>query len=175
MNTINKMINVTKLLIVLYVLCFVTIKDKLKWGFSSKIFWTQPSQEWYKMITHTFMHTNLMHLVFNCYTLWQFGNSVESAMGSWSYILFYIGAIFVETLIYALLNSESAVISIGASGIISSIMAVYFLVFKQTGSLYRVFQNEMFGLLFRRYTNINYASHIIGFIVGAVYYFAKMN
>jgi Uncharacterized membrane protein (homolog of Drosophila rhomboid) len=48
--------------------------------------------EWWQVVTHMFMHGNLMHIVFNMYALWAFGTPLEQIWGRNKFLFFYFSA-----------------------------------------------------------------------------------
>ncbi len=46
-------------------------------------------QPW-QILTHMFMHGNLMHILFNMFALWMFGTAVEQIFGWKKFIIFYL-------------------------------------------------------------------------------------
>lgn len=48
----------------------------------------------YQIVTHMFMHGNLMHILFNMFALWMFGSAVESVWGPQKFLFFYLAAGF---------------------------------------------------------------------------------
>lgn len=80
-------------------------------------------------ITSIFLHGGWLHLLFNMWLLWIFGDNIEDRMGSIRYLAFYLmcGLIAGLTLVYA--NRLSIVPAIGASGAIAGIMGAYFFLF----------------------------------------------
>jgi len=44
----------------------------------------------YQIITYMFMHANFMHLFFNMFALWMFGNTLENVWGSKRFLIYYI-------------------------------------------------------------------------------------
>lgn len=44
----------------------------------------------WQIITHMFMHGDLMHILFNMFGLWMFGSIIEQRMGSKRFLQFYI-------------------------------------------------------------------------------------
>ncbi|HZW63573.1 MAG TPA: rhomboid family intramembrane serine protease [Flavobacteriaceae bacterium] len=48
-------------------------------------------QPW-QIITHMFMHGNLMHIFFNMFALWMFGTAVEQRFGSKKFLFFYLSS-----------------------------------------------------------------------------------
>lgn len=43
----------------------------------------------YQIITYMFMHGNLTHIFFNMFALWMFGTSIERALGSQRFLIYY--------------------------------------------------------------------------------------
>jgi membrane associated rhomboid family serine protease len=46
-------------------------------------------QPW-QVLTHMFMHGNLMHILFNMFALWMFGTAVEQIFGARKFLIFYL-------------------------------------------------------------------------------------
>jgi len=65
--------------------------------FDSKMF--QP----YQIVTHMFMHGNFMHLFFNMYALWLFGQVIERVWGPKKFVIYYFitgfGALILHSLV----------------------------------------------------------------------------
>jgi membrane associated rhomboid family serine protease len=52
-----------------------------------------PASPWFKffqLLTHMFMHADLMHLFFNMYALWLFGSMIERVWGGKKFLFYYI-------------------------------------------------------------------------------------
>lgn len=79
------------------------------------------------VLTSMFMHGGFMHLAGNMLFLWIFGNNVEDAMGSVRYLAFYglcgVGAALSQGMI----DPDSRIPMIGASGAVSGVLGAYFL------------------------------------------------
>ncbi len=78
--------------------------------FSSELF--RP----YQIITHMFMHGGFMHLFFNMYALWLFGQVIEQVWNSKRFLIYYfitgLGAALLHTLVnYFQLHSIAAEMS----------------------------------------------------------------
>ncbi|WP_353777741.1 rhomboid family intramembrane serine protease [Winogradskyella sp. 3972H.M.0a.05] len=60
-------------------------------------------QPW-QIITHMFMHGNLMHILFNMLALWMFGTAVEQVFGKKKFIFLYfsagLGAVLLTFIVY---------------------------------------------------------------------------
>ncbi len=81
------------------------------------------------LFTAMFVHGGFMHLGGNMLYLWIFGNSVESAMGSARYLLFYLLAGLCATLVHVMSEPDSAIPMIGASGAIAGVLGAYFILY----------------------------------------------
>lgn len=44
----------------------------------------------YQIITYMFMHGSFMHIFFNMFALWMFGTSIERALGSKRFLIYYM-------------------------------------------------------------------------------------
>ncbi len=78
------------------------------------------------VLTSMFLHGSIMHLVGNMLYLWVFGNNVEDSMGHVRYLMFYVVCGVAAALVQALIESNSMVPMIGASGAISGVLGAYF-------------------------------------------------
>jgi membrane associated rhomboid family serine protease len=91
--------------------------------------------DWYRLVTATFLHGGLLHLLFNMAALWWIGSIVEQSLGTLRYLLVY----FVSGLAGsagALLLSDPTAVTVGASGAVYGIMgALLILEWLRTGSL----------------------------------------
>lgn len=52
-------------------------------------FFENPNFNWWQIITHMFMHGDVMHLFFNMFALWSFATPLEHIWGSNRFLLFY--------------------------------------------------------------------------------------
>ena len=87
----NNTLPITKNLIVLNVIIFILseyLVPSLQEDFAGYLP-TSPHFHFWQLITHMFMHGSVMHLVFNMFTLWNFGNILESTLGQKKYITLY--------------------------------------------------------------------------------------
>jgi membrane associated rhomboid family serine protease len=72
--------------------------------------------EIYTMITCMFLHGSFFHIFFNMWMLHMFGNLLESRMGKTSFFLLYFISGIVGSVLYVLINWNSPIGCIGASG-----------------------------------------------------------
>ena len=80
---------------------------------------------WVTILTSMFLHAGILHAAFNMLFLWVFGNNIEDSMGRPRYVLFYLLAGLVAVYAQALLDPESTVPTIGASGAIAGVLGGY--------------------------------------------------
>lgn len=82
---------------------------------------------WVTIITSMFMHGGWLHIIGNMLFLWVFGNNVEDSMGKLRFLLFYLLAGTVAVYAQALLDTQSTVPTIGASGAVAGVLGAYIL------------------------------------------------
>ena len=83
----------------------------------------------YTLITHMFLHGNLLHIGGNMLFLWVFGDNIEDEFGHIPYLLFYLGTGVLAGLASVALRATSDVPGIGASGAISGVLGAYLVLF----------------------------------------------
>lgn len=127
---------------------------------------------WPRLLTSMFGHANWMHLIFNMFALHRFGTPLEAALGPWHFLAIYLLSGIGANLLYSLSDLESSIGIIGASAGVSGIMAAYFLRFAQTRHMTNWLMYQIVGATLYANTGISYKSHLFGFILGALYYFA---
>ena len=88
-----------------------------------------PSPIWLTLITSMFMHGGLLHLGGNMLFLWIFGDNVEHRIGHLPYALFYLAAGVVASLAQILVNTDSVIPTLGASGAIAGVLGAYLVLF----------------------------------------------
>ncbi|RLB93929.1 MAG: rhomboid family intramembrane serine protease [Deltaproteobacteria bacterium] len=76
-------------------------------------------------VSNTFLHGGWMHLILNMWTLWIFGPAVEDRIGSARFLSFYLLCGIVASFAHALLNGNSVVPALGASGAIAGVIGCY--------------------------------------------------
>jgi membrane associated rhomboid family serine protease len=78
-----------------------------------------------------FMHGGIAHIFGNMLFLWIFGDNLENLLGHVRYLFFYLLCGFAAALAQILMDSNSAIPMLGASGAISGVLAGYVLLFPQ--------------------------------------------
>ncbi|MGI8802356.1 MAG: rhomboid family intramembrane serine protease [Solirubrobacteraceae bacterium] len=94
---------------------------------------------WLTALTSMFMHGSLLHLAGNMLFLYIFGNNVEDSMGRVRFIAFYIIGGLAALALQIVVDSNSAVPTVGASGAIAAVLGGYILLFPRARVLTVVF------------------------------------
>ena len=81
------------------------------------------------LFSSMFLHGGFLHIGANMLFLWIFGDNIEDAMGHIRFLFFYLICGIAGSLAEILLNSDSTVPIIGASGAISGVMGAYLVLF----------------------------------------------
>jgi membrane associated rhomboid family serine protease len=84
---------------------------------------------WLAVVTSMFLHGSLLHLGGNMLYLWVFGNNIEDRQGKVPYLLFYLASGVVATVAHVVLQPESTVPVVGASGAIAGVMGAYLVLY----------------------------------------------
>jgi membrane associated rhomboid family serine protease len=83
----------------------------------------------FSLFSYMFLHGGFLHIIFNMWSLWIFGDNVEDHLGSLRYLGFYLAAGLASGLFHLALNLHSQAPTIGASGAIAGVMGAYFLLY----------------------------------------------
>lgn len=81
------------------------------------------------IFTSMFMHASWLHLLFNMWALWVFGDNIEDYLGHFWYLIFYLAAGIAAAALHTLFNPMSRIPSVGASGAIAGVMGAYLMLF----------------------------------------------
>lgn len=132
--------------------------------------------QYYRLLTSTFMHFGIDHLLNNMLVLFLLGDNLERALGKVKYALFYllcgIGA-NLFSMVYDLTTLQATAVSAGASGAIFGIVGgLLYAVLINRGRLEDLSTRQlMVMVLITLYhgvtsTGVNNAAHIGGLICG---------
>ncbi|MEO7296282.1 MAG: rhomboid family intramembrane serine protease [Candidatus Limnocylindria bacterium] len=88
-----------------------------------------PSPIWLTLLSSMFMHGGLLHLGGNLLFLWVFGDNVEHRIGHLPYAAFYLVAGVIASFAQILVNPDSFIPTLGASGAISGVLGAYLVMF----------------------------------------------
>ncbi len=81
------------------------------------------------ILTSMFIHGGFLHILGNMWFLWVFGRGVEDVLGHAKYVLLYFASGFAAAFLFILLDSNSTVPTVGASGAIAGVMGAYLIKF----------------------------------------------
>lgn len=150
-------------------------------------------KEWYRLITHGFVHVDWMHLIINMFVLYMFGKNAEAILGFWAidgylkypqlwYTGLYISAIVIASLLSVAKHKDDFYYnSVGASGVVSAI--VFLTIFYDPYNTLYLFAAIpipaiVFGIAYLIYSqymskkgndNINHDAHFIGAVFGFLF------
>ena len=88
-----------------------------------------PGGGWSAFVTSIFLHGGFLHLAFNMWTLWIFGDNVEDRLGRIRFAIFYLACGFAAGGVQWWTNPASTVPTIGASGAIAGVLGAYLLLY----------------------------------------------
>jgi len=150
-------------------------------------------KEWYRLLSHGFLHANWIHLIVNMLVLFIFGPVVEERFkydvypGVFKFhpiifLLFYLSAIILSSLLSMLKQKNNAWYnSVGASGAVSAVIFsyIFFYPWKKLyiygilpvpgiilGAVYLIYSQYMSK---RNVDNINHDAHFIGAVYGFIF------
>ena len=132
-----------------------------------------------------FLHGGLLHLAGNMLFLWVFGNNIEDRLRPGWYVAFYLAGGVAATLAHVVLQPDSTVPVVGASGAIAAVMGAYLVLFPNApilsivpiflfGFLTEISAKWLLGFWFVSQFFINpnsgvaWAAHVGGFVFGAL-------
>ena len=109
-----------------------------------------------RMITSGFLHADMMHLLFNMFTLWMFAPVVLGQLGNFSFLLVYFGSlIFGSLLTMVFHNNDYGYRAVGASGAVTGVL--YSAILLQPNMMLGIFfiipmPAYIFGILYLLYS-----------------------
>ena len=138
------------------------------------------------LVTSLFLHANLVHLLGNMWIFWIFANNIEDHLGHLRFLGFYVVSGLVATGAFVVMNPDSTVPLIGASGAIAGAMGAYLILFPNVRITsiipplfflpFRVPAWVFLGFwLFGQFAissdagQVAWEAHVGGFVAGAVY------
>jgi membrane associated rhomboid family serine protease len=81
----------------------------------------------FAFVSFMFLHSGFWHLLGNMWSMYIFGDNVEDRLGPIRYLLFYLLCGVASGVSHLLLNLQSDIPIIGASGAIAGVMGAYFI------------------------------------------------
>ncbi|MFO7875358.1 MAG: rhomboid family intramembrane serine protease [Desulfovermiculus sp.] len=94
----------------------------------------RPGFQLWQLLSYSFLHGNLMHLLLNMYALWLFGSRLETRWGLFNFTLYYFVCVLGAALVQLVVAGQSAAQgevypTIGASGGVFGLLLAYGLTF----------------------------------------------
>ena len=83
------------------------------------------------IFTSMFLHGGISHIMGNMWFLWVFGDNVEGVLGHLKYAIFYLMCGLAATISQLLINPNSTIPMVGASGAIAGVLGMYMIRFPQ--------------------------------------------
>lgn len=135
-----------------------------------------------RMITSAFLHADIVHLFFNMWVLFMFGQNVIAVLGNVGFIIVYFGSLIFGSLLTMVFHkNDYNYRAIGASGAVTGILYAAILLIPDM-SLYLFFipipiPGYIFGILYLLYSiygmkakndNIGHTAHFGGAIGGYI-------
>ena len=174
------------LLAVTAILSFVALQQReyfYKWALDPYL--VKHKGQYWRLLTHQFVHADLTHLLFNGFALYSFGNVAETLFGlKYPEIpFFYLGVYLISGVIASIPSlvihgDNPRYTSVGASGSISSLLMIYVMIFPMEKiCLYFAIcvPSILFGAIYLGYSfygnrisqsNIDHNAHLWGALAG---------
>ena len=138
--------------------------------------------EYFRLLTSGFLHVNTLHLIFNMFALYMFGDVVIQFTGVYLFLLIYIASLLAGNYFtYFNHKNEPNYTAVGASGAVSGIVYSSILIFPQMKLallfLHIPIPGYIFGILYLLYTlfgmkskrdNIGHTAHFGGALAGLI-------
>jgi len=168
------------------ILSFVALQQReyfYKWALDPYL--VKHKGQYWRLLTHQFVHADLTHLLFNGFALYSFGNVAETLFGlKYPEIpFFYLGVYLISGVIASIPSlvihgDNPRYTSVGASGSISSLLMIYVMIFPMENiCIYFAIcvPSILFGAIYLGYSfygnrisqsNIDHNAHLWGALAG---------
>lgn len=144
---------------------------------------------WWQPFTYMFVHGSVSHILFNMLALLFFGISVEKAIGSKEFLLFYIFCGVADGIISIMIywNMQMPVTLMGASGAIYALLFMYAVIFPRNRIyiwgiipirapflvlIYAAI--AFFSQILDSNAGTAHVCHLMGFVIAWIYMFVRM-
>lgn len=102
------------------------------------------THDYFPFLTNLFLHGSWLHLGFNLWLLWIFGDNVEDRMGPWRFLGFFLVCGVLANLVHVAINQAAVTPAVGASGAIAGVLAAYFYLFPYAKVVVWIFPLPLF-------------------------------
>lgn len=80
-------------------------------------------------ITYMFLHGGWLHIIFNMWMLWIFGDNIEDVTGHWGFLAFYVSCGLAAIALHMVFEQSSPIPVVGASGAVAGVMGAYIMLY----------------------------------------------
>jgi membrane associated rhomboid family serine protease len=162
---------VVKLLIAANVVVFLLTSSHTAWElrYAQQGAAIAVHHSYYRLLTATFIHANLLHVLGNMVSLVIVGSSIERAIGKTRFVILYLlAALGGSTASYLL--AQPSIYGVGASGAVFGLFGAYFILARSkradtSGILVLIGLNLAFSFSNRA---IDWRAHLGGLVVGSL-------
>jgi membrane associated rhomboid family serine protease len=81
------------------------------------------------VLTSMFIHGGFLHILGNMWFFWIFGRGIEDLLGHVKFLVFYFACGIAAGIIHIIVNANSPIPTVGASGAIAGVMGAYLIKF----------------------------------------------
>lgn len=85
--------------------------------------------EFYTIFSSMFLHGSFMHIGGNMLYLWIFGDNIEDKLGRGRFVIFYLACGIIAALAHVMIDPDSNIPTIGASGAVAGVLGGYLLLY----------------------------------------------
>lgn len=97
-------------------------------AYSFSIHGIRAKKQYYRLLTSAFLHVNFMHLFFNMFALWSFGQALAPAFGGLGFfLLYFISLLAGDGLALITQRNNPQYTAVGASGAVSGVIFAFVL------------------------------------------------
>ena len=168
--------------IAVYALSILPIIGDLIFEYGVSINLLITNGEIWRVLTATFLHAGLLHILFNMFSLFLFGPELEKIAGKVRFLLIYLLA-GIGGNVATLITQENFYATVGASGSIFGIFGAYLAILarhhRYTSQLKQVILPIIVISVILTFfqSNVNAAGHIggliVGFLLGLIFFTPK--
>ena len=185
-------------LVIVIITCLVSIGGLSNYKIMDDLLFYPPAiqrRQYYRLVSHGFVHADYFHLAFNMVALWSFGEAVEKVLfshpcvfgekGKYFFLLLYfLGLIFASLPDFFRYRNSYHFRSLGASGAVSAVIFAAIALLPQMPIRFLFIPIDIPGFIFgiiylvasayldkRGGGNINHSAHLFGALFGIIFVF----
>ena len=183
--------NGVKILLIINIIVFILIEISGQRNILFQLFGLVPRSviheyKIWQTCTYLFIHGGLLHIIFNMLVLWIVGKDLELEWGKNNFLTFYFICGVGAGLVTVIINTQSFIPVVGASGAIYGVLVAYGFTYpNRIVYLYGLFPLQVkylvlglgliafFASLSTSTSNISHITHLSGMLIGITYIFLK--